>query len=131
MSGKTKTTPWWNNRAKEGTKAARLRKNAMLYCGATSLYWPLGRDIDSRLWPYAVACLEAVISLSDTAVANYARIVEAWELPGCKDIQKASLEHWPDTRAWMDRMARAYANKDALPDLPGLAATYAKYGIVN
>lgn len=108
-------------------QAARLRENAMLYQDAPSLYWPLRRDVDSKLWPYAVACLEAALSLSDIVIASYSKIVEAWELPGCQNIKNTSLKHWPDTRTWLDTMTKAYANNGTLPELPGVTETYAKY----
>ncbi len=98
MSDEIKLKSWWDVRALDGIKMAKLRKNAILYQGAPSLYWPLGRDTDSKLWPYAIACLEAAIKLSDFAVTSYAQIVEAWGSPGCRDIKNACLEHWPDTR---------------------------------
>jgi len=127
MDNETKRKYWWDVRALDGTKAAKLRHNAMLYQGAPSLYWSLGRDIDSKLWPYAVACLEAALNLSDIAVASYAKIVEAWDLPGCQDIKNSCLKHWPDTQAWLGKMKNAYASREVLPELPGLASTYAKH----
>jgi hypothetical protein len=127
MGDETMLKPWWDVRALDGNKVAKLRENAILYRGVPSLYWPLRRDTDSRLWPYAVACLEAAIKLSDFAVASYAQIVEAWELPGCQDIKNACLERWPDTSAWLDRMRKAYASKNDCPEIPGLASTYTKY----
>ena len=127
MSDETKIKPWWDIRALDGEKAAKLRENAILYQGAPSLYWPLRRDIDSRLWPYAVACLEAAIKNSDFAVASYIKIVEAWELPGCQNIINICYKRWSDTRKWLDKMKKAYAHKGDCPELPSVASTYEKY----
>ena len=127
MSKETTIKTWWDIRALEGTKASKLRQNAMLLRGAPSLFWPLGRDTNSKLWPYAIACLEAALKLSDIAIASYAEIVEAWELPGCHDIKNVCLKRWPDTRAWLDKMKKAYANKGDCPELQGVASTFENY----
>jgi len=113
----------YDARSRESAKIAKLRQDALLRRGAPSLYWPLSRDIDSRLWPYAVACLEETLRLSDTAVSHYAKIVE---LPGCQKLKAIALEHQSDTRTWKDQVLKAYCARTAIPQLPGVLEAYSE-----
>jgi|WetSurMetagenome_2_1015567.scaffolds.fasta_scaffold97818_2 hypothetical protein len=108
-------------------KLVILRRNALLYANASSQYWALGKDTDARLWPYAVACLEAALKLSDLAVAIYAKVVEAWELPGCQKLLRRAQERWPDTKVWREKVILAYTNRDNTPEIPGLRAIYSDF----
>lgn len=117
----------YDTRSREGAKLAKLRQNAILRRGSPSLYWPSRCGVDSKLWPYAIACLEAALQLSDTAVNDYAKIVEAWELPGCQELKHNTLECQDNTSIWADQAIKAYSNRDMPPELPGMNELWARF----
>ncbi len=136
---------WWDTRAQAGTQAARIRQNAMLQGGFPSLLWGLGRGVDSRLWPYAVACLEMMLHLSDAACSAYAAVVESWGLAGCQEVKEAGIARWPETHDWLLELESSYYSGSSPPmfDIPGaemhqenrdvaaLAETAAAFVILN
>ncbi|MDD5095640.1 MAG: RHS repeat-associated core domain-containing protein [Dehalococcoidia bacterium] len=76
------------------------------WLGNSSRYWPTDPDTgEESLLPYALACLEAALKLSEKARSTYAKLVELWSTQGMEAVcnEMCRTGHMiPETSAYFD-----------------------------